>query len=106
MKTIIITGAISLMLALFGTPLAIRLLRRRGYGQLIRAEGPQAHLTKRGTPTMGGTVIVIAALIGYVVGHMATHDPMTTSGVLVLLLMTGLGLVGFIDDFIKIYRQT
>ena len=106
MKTILVTGAVSLILALFGTPLAIRVLRRRGYGQLIREEGPQAHLTKRGTPTMGGTVIVIASLIGYLVGHTATHDPMTTSGLLVLLLMAGLGLVGFIDDFIKIYRQT
>jgi len=106
LKTILVTGAVSLILALFGTPLAIRVLRRRGYGQLIREEGPQAHLTKRGTPTMGGTVIVIASLIGYLVGHTATHDPMTTSGVLVLLLMAGLGLVGFIDDFIKIYRQT
>jgi len=106
LKTILVTGAVSLILALFGTPLAIRVLRRRGYGQLIREEGPQAHLTKRGTPTMGGTVIVIASLIGYLVGHTATHDPMTTSGLLVLLLMAGLGLVGFIDDFIKIYRQT
>jgi phospho-N-acetylmuramoyl-pentapeptide-transferase len=105
-KTIIITGAVSLLLALFGTPLAIRLLRLQGYGQPIRVEGPAAHETKRGTPTMGGTVIVIAALIGYVIGHVATRDPMTVSGGLVLLLMTGLGVVGFIDDFIKIYRQT
>jgi phospho-N-acetylmuramoyl-pentapeptide-transferase len=105
-KTIIITGAVSLLLALFGTPLVIRLLRRRGYGQPIRVEGPKAHETKRGTPTMGGTVIVIAALAGYAVGHVATRDPMTISGGLVLLLMTGLGLVGFIDDFIKIYKQT
>ena len=106
MKTIIITGAVSLLLALFGAPLAIRVLRRQGYGQLIRVEGPKTHETKRGTPTMGGIVIVLAALVGYVVGHVATHDPMTWSGGLVLLLMAGLGVVGFIDDFIKIYRQT
>jgi phospho-N-acetylmuramoyl-pentapeptide-transferase len=105
-KTIIVTGAVSLLVSLFGTPLAIRLLRRQGYGQLIRVEGPKAHETKRGTPTMGGTVIVLASLVGYVVGHVATDDPMTISGGLVLALMTGLGLVGFIDDFIKIYRQT
>ena len=85
---------------------AIRLLRRRGYGQLIREEGPAAHQTKRGTPTMGGAVIVIATLIGYVVGHVVTNDPISVSGLLVLALMTGLGLVGFIDDFIKIYKQT
>jgi phospho-N-acetylmuramoyl-pentapeptide-transferase len=94
------------VLALFGTPAAIKLLRRRGYGQLIREEGPQSHKTKRGTPTMGGAVIVIAALIGYVVGHVVTGDPISASGVLVLFLMTGLGLVGFVDDFIKIYKQT
>ena len=81
-------------------------MRRHGFGQPIRVEGPKSHETKRGTPTMGGTVFVIAALIGYVVGHGATDDPFTPSGVLVLLLMTGLGGVGFIDDFFKIFRQS
>jgi phospho-N-acetylmuramoyl-pentapeptide-transferase len=105
-KTILVSAGVALILALFGTPLAIRLFTKRGYGQLIREEGPAAHATKRGTPTMGGTVIVVATLIGYVVGHEVTDDPMSTSGLLVLLLMTGLGAVGFIDDFIKIYKQT
>jgi phospho-N-acetylmuramoyl-pentapeptide-transferase len=105
-KTILVAAGVSLILALFGTPLAIKVLRKRGYGQLIREEGPAAHLTKRGTPTMGGAVIVIAALIGYLVGHEVTNDPMSSSGLLVLGLMAGLGLVGFIDDFIKIYKQT
>jgi phospho-N-acetylmuramoyl-pentapeptide-transferase len=106
MKTILVSAAVSLLLALFGTPLAIKIFIRRGYGQLIREDGPAAHVTKRGTPTMGGTVIVIASLVGYLVGHEATHQPMSASGLLVLMLMTGLGLVGFIDDFIKIYKQT
>jgi phospho-N-acetylmuramoyl-pentapeptide-transferase len=105
-KTIIVTGAVSLLVALFGTPLWIRFLRRQGYGQPIRVEGPKTHETKRGTPTMGGAVIVLASLAGYVIGHLATSDPMTVSGALVLLLMTGLGVVGFIDDFIKVFRQT
>jgi phospho-N-acetylmuramoyl-pentapeptide-transferase len=105
-KTILVSAGVSLLLALFGTPLAIRVFTRRGYGQLIREEGPAAHATKRGTPTMGGTVIVVASLIGYFAGHAATNDPTSVSGLLVLMLMTGLGLVGFIDDFIKIYKQT
>jgi phospho-N-acetylmuramoyl-pentapeptide-transferase len=105
-KTIIVAAGVSMILALFGTPLAIRILRRRGYGQLIREEGPAAHLTKRGTPTMGGAVFVVATLIGYLVSHMVTDDPISSSGLEVLGLMTGLGLVGFIDDFIKIYKQT
>jgi phospho-N-acetylmuramoyl-pentapeptide-transferase len=106
LKTIIVAGAVSLVVTLFGTPLFIRLLRQRGYGQPIRVEGPKSHETKRGTPTMGGAVIVVASLVGYFVGHLATHVTVTVSGLLVLMLMTGLGIVGFIDDFIKIYRQT
>ena len=74
MKTILVAAAVSLILALFGTPLAIRVFTRRGYGQLIREEGPAAHATKRGTPTMGGTVIVVATVIGYFVGHVATNN--------------------------------
>jgi phospho-N-acetylmuramoyl-pentapeptide-transferase len=50
--------------------------------------------------------MILAALIGYFAGHLATHDPISASGLLVLFLMVGLGLVGFIDDFIKIFRQT
>jgi phospho-N-acetylmuramoyl-pentapeptide-transferase len=86
--------------------LLIRLLRRKGYGQPIRVDGPQSHQTKRGTPTMGGAVFVVASLIGYIVAHAATDDPFTVSGVLVLLLMVGLGAVGFIDDYMKVFRQT
>jgi phospho-N-acetylmuramoyl-pentapeptide-transferase len=69
-------------------------------------DGPQSHQTKRGTPTMGGAVFVVASLIGYTVAHAATDDPLTVSGVLVLLLMVGLGAVGFIDDYMKVFRQT
>jgi phospho-N-acetylmuramoyl-pentapeptide-transferase len=104
-KTILVAGGISLLLALFGTPLAIRVFTRRGYGQAIREEGPAGHATKRGTPTMGGTVIVIASVTGYFVGNVATGQVPSTSGLLVMMLMTGLGVVGFIDDFIKIYKQ-
>jgi phospho-N-acetylmuramoyl-pentapeptide-transferase len=103
-KTVLLSAAVSMFIALFGTPLAIKAFTRRGLGQEIRSDGP-AHLSKRGTPTMGGTVIIIAALAGYLIGHLATGDPMSASGLLVLFLMTGLGLVGFADDFIKLYMQ-
>ena len=57
---------------MLGTPLAIRLFSRRGYGQEIREEGPSGHHGKRGTPTMGGTVIVLASLLAYGASHLAT----------------------------------
>jgi phospho-N-acetylmuramoyl-pentapeptide-transferase len=104
-KTVLVASTIALLLALFGTPLAIRVFSRRGYGQAIREEGPAGHATKRGTPTMGGTVIVVASLTGYFAGNLATRQVPSASGVLVMMLMAGLGVVGFIDDFIKIYKQ-
>ena len=106
MKTIILSGGVALVAALLGTPLFIRLMRRLGYGQPIRVEGLKSHESKRGTPTMGGTVFVAASLIGYAAGHALTRTGVTASGLLVLMIMTGLAVVGFIDDFLKIFRQT
>jgi phospho-N-acetylmuramoyl-pentapeptide-transferase len=54
---------------------------------------------------MGGIVIIVASVIGYVAADLFTGDGITASGVLVLFLMTGLGLVGFIDDFIKLFMR-
>jgi phospho-N-acetylmuramoyl-pentapeptide-transferase len=105
MRTILLAGGISLIVALLGTPVAIRVFTRRGYGQEIRSDGPAAHQSKRGTPTMGGTVILIASVTGYLVGHALTGVPFSPSGLLVMFLMTGLGIVGFLDDFIKLYMQ-
>jgi phospho-N-acetylmuramoyl-pentapeptide-transferase len=94
-----------MVVALLGTRPTITVLRKRKLGQQIRTDGPQAHLGKSGTPTMGGIVIIIASLIGYVAGHVLTNDAISVSGVLVLFLMTGLGLVGFVDDFIKLFMR-
>jgi phospho-N-acetylmuramoyl-pentapeptide-transferase len=104
-RTILVASALSLIIGLLGTPVWIRLVRRLGYGQMIREEGPEAHLSKRGTPTMGGTVFIVAALVGYAVAHLATTTRPTVSGILVLFLMTGLGIVGFVDDYIKVFKQ-
>ena len=105
MKAILIGAVFSLIVGLLGTPLYIKFLVKRGYGQFIRDDGPTSHHTKRGTPTMGGTVIILAALSAYAVAHLGTWSGPTVSGLLVLFLVAGLGLVGFLDDFIKISRQ-
>jgi phospho-N-acetylmuramoyl-pentapeptide-transferase len=104
-KTVLIAGGMSMVIALFATPLFIRFLVRKQYGQFIRQDGPTAHFTKRGTPTMGGVIIIGATLLGWVVALLLTDRPPNISAVLVLFLMTGLGVVGFLDDFIKISRQ-
>jgi len=62
MRAILLASALSLTLSLVGTPLIIRFFRDRGFGQLVRADGPQSHQVKRGTPTMGGVAIIIAAV--------------------------------------------
>jgi phospho-N-acetylmuramoyl-pentapeptide-transferase len=102
---VIVAGAVSLAVALFGTPLFIKFLVHRNYGQFIRQDGPTAHFTKRGTPTMGGVVIIGATLVGYAAAYVAAGRGPNASGVLLLFLMVGLGLIGFLDDFTKISRQ-
>lgn len=105
MKTILLAAAVSMIATLVGTRFAIGVLVKHGYGQFIREDGPTEHLTKRGTPTMGGIVIMIAVLLAYVVAHLITWQPPTASGMLVLYLFWGLGFVGFLDDWIKISKQ-
>ena len=80
MRALLYAGAVSLLVSLIGTPLLIRWLRAQGIGQQIREDGPEGHLTKAGTPTMGGLMIVGGAAVGYVAGHLVTV--FTLSGLL------------------------
>ena len=101
-----LSAAVSMAISLLGTPVVIRTFVRHGVGQEIQDELAAAgHASKRGTPTMGGIVIILASLAGYLTGHLITADPVTASGLLVLFLMTGMGVVGFVDDFIKVFRR-
>jgi phospho-N-acetylmuramoyl-pentapeptide-transferase len=103
-KTILLSSAISMIVALFGTKPTIAVLRARTPGQQVRTGANMpAHQAKNGTPSMGGIVIIIASLAGYTLGHLLTGDPMTVSGILVLFLMAGLGIVGFVDDYSKLF---
>jgi phospho-N-acetylmuramoyl-pentapeptide-transferase len=111
MKQILFAGVIGLFLTLIGTPLLIKLLARKGYGQYIRDDGPRTHGSKRGTPTMGGIAFILATVIAYFLSKVFTGisedktPPPTFSGVLVLALMVGMGMVGFLDDYIKIVKR-
>ncbi|MQS11850.1 phospho-N-acetylmuramoyl-pentapeptide-transferase [Streptomyces kaniharaensis] len=105
MKQILFSGMIGLVLSLLGTPALIKLLAKHGYGQYIRDDGPKAHHSKKGTPTMGGIAFILATLIAYFATKAITGESPTVSGLLVLFLTAGLGLVGFLDDFIKVVKR-
>jgi phospho-N-acetylmuramoyl-pentapeptide-transferase len=104
-RALLTAGAIAMAFTLFLTPAFIWLFRKWNWGQFIRDDGPKSHHTKRGTPTMGGVVIILASLIGYFFGKFINGETPTVSALLVILVMVGLGIVGFIDDFIKTHKQ-
>lgn len=95
---IMLTLSVAFLLAVILGPLCIPILRRLKFGQQIRTEGPEAHLKKAGTPTMGGTIILLAMTIAYL--RFAPRDSLETYILLVACL--GYGFVGFLDDYIKI----
>ncbi len=105
MRALLTAGALSLSFTLFLTPLFIRLFTRLGWGQFIRDDGPKTHHVKRGTPTMGGIIFILGTLFGYFSATVLIGDGPTASGLLVLFMMVGLGLVGFVDDFLKTRKK-
>ncbi|TQN31988.1 phospho-N-acetylmuramoyl-pentapeptide-transferase [Haloactinospora alba] len=105
MTGILAAAALSLVVSLLAMPMVIRILFRFKFGQEIRDDGPEGHKTKQGTPTMGGIIIIIGAVIGYFGSHLILMTRPTASGLLVMFLFVGLGAVGFLDDFIKIYKR-
>ena len=109
MTQIIISGAISFLVAIFLTPLLIRRFSAEGLGQEIREDGPRSHLRKRGTPTMGGIAILAGIIVAYVatniVGTINGKGGFTVSGILVLGLTLALGGLGFADDYIKLAQS-
>lgn len=105
MRAILLSGAIALFISLMGTRVAINQFRRLGLGQQIRDDGPTSHHTKMGTPTMGGVVIVLATVVAYFTANLVTMTTPTASALLLLFLFVGLGIVGFLDDYIKIAKQ-
>ena len=105
MRGILLAGGISALFAFFATPVLIKYLSKKGFGQFIREDGPTTHHTKRGTPTMGGLILISASTLGYGLSHLITSIAMTTSALLVLGLVIALGFVGFIDDYLKVAKR-
>ena len=105
MRQILIAGAFALIFSIFGTRVLIGALARKGYGQIIREDGPSSHHIKHGTPTMGGIIFILAAILGYLFAHLVTGNAVTASALLVIGLVVALGFIGFLDDWLKVSRQ-
>jgi phospho-N-acetylmuramoyl-pentapeptide-transferase len=111
---LLVGAAFGLVVSILGTPIAIRVLRRRQIGQFIQEE-IEGHQHKQGTPTMGGVVFVPAVVIAYVLAHVRlwtpasglTFDmePLGPGGLLAILALLGMASIGFLDDLIKYTRK-
>jgi phospho-N-acetylmuramoyl-pentapeptide-transferase len=114
MRAVIVAAAVAFLVSLFGTPLAIKVFTRLKAGQPIRSDGPQMHMGKKGTPTMGGVVFIVGTIVAYVAGHLTLttlpeeqiYQVQPTITALVLLgLLVFCGAVGFLDDFLKVRKR-
>ncbi len=114
MIALLASGAIAFLATIILTPYAIRGLRRREIGQFIQEE-VEGHLHKRGTPTMGGLVMLIAVSIGFVMAHIRfwtvgegvdfSLRDFAIQGWLGLFAFVGMGVIGLLDDYIKFARR-
>ncbi|MBW4029842.1 MAG: phospho-N-acetylmuramoyl-pentapeptide-transferase [Acidobacteria bacterium] len=102
MLSLMESGGVGFLFALFVTPMWIRFVSRRSLGQQIREEGPESHLVKAGTPTMGGVIIVAAAVLGYLMGHVGTAIVFTRGGILAMGVTIASGGLGLLDDYLGI----
>ncbi|UYO62097.1 phospho-N-acetylmuramoyl-pentapeptide-transferase [Acetobacterium wieringae] len=101
LQTGLISLLVSFLVVYFVTPRFIPMLKRLKFGQAIREEGPQSHLEKSGTPTMGGLVIQLGVLVAFIVlsALIGNWDFFP------ILVMLYFGVVGFIDDYIKVAKK-
>jgi phospho-N-acetylmuramoyl-pentapeptide-transferase len=105
--SLLIAAGVAFAVAVLGTPVLIRVLRAREMGQLIRDDGPftHPHAAKAGTPTMGGIALIGAALLGYASAHVRTEQlKFARTGVTLVVLVTALAAVGFVDDILGVRR--
>lgn len=97
---IILPAVIALIITLVTSPFLISALKKIKAGQSIREEGPQSHMTKSGTPTMGGLAIIAATIVACLIAGPVNADMM-----MVILAFGAFGVLGFLDDFVKVAKK-
>ncbi len=105
MLGLLVSGSIALWVAILFTPVLIRYFRSREIGQHIREEGPASHVAKAGTPTMGGIAIVGSVVAGYAIGHIGTEIRFSRTGYIAVGAVVAFGLIGYVDDYIKVHHR-
>ncbi|MEU8818175.1 phospho-N-acetylmuramoyl-pentapeptide-transferase [Actinoplanes sp. NPDC048796] len=115
MRAVIVAAAVAFIISLFGTPIAIRVFTAMKAGQPIRGGlGLASNAGKKGTPTMGGVAFIIATVIAYAAGHVAlttlpdrqiAQESPTMTALVLLGLFVFCGVVGFLDDLLKVRRR-
>lgn len=101
LATTVIILAAAFVLTVVIAPFGIPLLRRLKFGQSIREEGPQSHMAKAGTPTMGGIIFMISIVLATIVCGLM-FEIFTTQTIVLLLVFAGFGIIGFLDDGLKV----
>jgi phospho-N-acetylmuramoyl-pentapeptide-transferase len=105
---IMIAGVVAGVVSLLVTRALIALFRTRGLGQPILGKedrGPEHHMAKQGTPTMGGLAILAAAVVGWMAAHVREGLPFSTQALIVWVGIIAMALMGFLDDFLKVRRR-
>ncbi|WP_433688646.1 phospho-N-acetylmuramoyl-pentapeptide-transferase [Micromonospora carbonacea] len=114
MRAVIVAVAVAFVISLFSTPVAIRFFTALKAGQPIRSIGLASNQGKKGTPTMGGVVFIVATVFAYVAGHLAltalperqiVQEGPTMTALVLLGLFVFCGAVGFFDDLLKVRRR-
>lgn len=104
MIRLLLAAGISTVVTLFSTKLVIAFLVRRRIGQPIHEDVPEGHMIKAGTPTMGGVAIVLGAFVGYFVSNFY-DGAFTWTGIAAMLSIIGGGVVGLLDDWLKVSNE-
>ena len=99
-KQLTYTAMIGFLIVVILGPIFIPMLARFKFGQTVRDEGPQSHLAKNGTPTMGGVMMIVAILITGL-----TRAKISQGLIVGLICIVGFGFVGFLDDLLKIIKK-
>lgn len=102
---LLITIAVAFLITVLLSPIFIPFLRRLKFGQSIREEGPESHQKKSGTPTMGGVMIVFSIVITSLIMGMRMDTGIGYELWLLLFVLFGYGLLGFLDDYIKVVMK-